>query len=105
MALLSMRKFAKVTGISYYNIKKYIEDGVIKADENGMLESSESIRILRKELNEGIKHYAVFLSSSPLVKDGIKELMNKENAVEVKSYDSIIIEYNKSLTDKSVGRG
>ncbi len=27
MALLSMRKFAKVTGISYYNIKKYIEDG------------------------------------------------------------------------------
>jgi hypothetical protein len=102
MALLSMRKFAKVTGISYYNIKKYIEDGVIKADENGMLESSESIRILRKELNEGIKHYAVFLSSSPLVKDGIKELMNKENAVEVKSYDSIIIEYNKSLTDKSV---
>lgn len=103
MALLSMRKFAKVTGISYYNIKKYIEDGVIKADENGMLESSESIRILKKELNEGIKHYAVFLSFSSSVNDGIRELMKVENAVEVKSYDSIIIEYNKSLTDKSVG--
>ena len=57
MALLSMRKFAKVTGISYYNIKKYIEDGVIKADENGMLESSESIRILRKESRLILENY------------------------------------------------
>lgn len=102
MALLSMRKFAKVTGISYYNIKKYIEDGVIAADENGMIDSAESIKILKNELKEGIKHYAVFLSFSSSTKDEIKKLMDKENAVEVKSYDSIILEYNRSLQDKSV---
>lgn len=102
MALLSIRKFAKVTGISYYNIKKYIEDGIIVADENGMIDSSESIKILKNELREGIKHYAVFLSFSSSTKDGIKKLMDKENAVEVKSYDSIILEYNRSLQDKSV---
>lgn len=102
MALLSMRKFARVTGISYYNIKKYIEDGIIVADENGMIESAESIKILKNELREGIKYYAIFLSSSLSAKDGIKKLMDKENAVEVKSYDSIILEYNRSLQDKSV---
>lgn len=102
MALLSMRKFAKVTGISYYNIKKYIEDGIIVADENGMIESAESIKILKNELREGIKHYAVFLSFSSSIRDGIRNLMDRENAVEVKSYDSIILEYNRSLQEKSV---
>ena len=56
MALLSMRKFAKVTGISYYNIKKYIEDGVITSDENGMVDSSESINLnSAKNYNEVIE--------------------------------------------------
>lgn len=102
MALLSMRKFAKVTGISYYNIKKYIEDGIIVADENGMIDSAESIKILKKELKGGIKHYTVFLSSSLSAKDGIKKLMDRENAIEVKSYNSIILAYNQSLQEKSV---
>lgn len=102
MALLSMRKFAKVTGISYYNIKKYIEDGVIKADENGMIESSEHIKILIRELREGVKHYTIFFVPSLAAKEGVKKLMDKENAIEVKNYDSICLEYNRALQAKSI---
>lgn len=102
MALLSMRKFAKVTGISYYNIKKYIEDGVIKADENGMIESSEHIKILKRELREGVKHYTIFFVPSLAVKDGVKKLMSKENAIEVQNYGSICLDYNRALLEKSV---
>lgn len=102
MALLSMRKFAKVTGISYYNIKKYIEEGVIVADENGMIESSENIKILKRELREGVKHYAIFFVPSLAAKEGVKKLMEKENVIEVKNYDSICLEYNRVLQEKAV---
>lgn len=97
-----MRKFAKVTGISYYNIKKYIEDGVITADVNGMIESSEHIKILKRELREGVKHYTIFFVPSLAAKDGVKKLMNKENAIEVQNYDSICLDYNRALLEKSV---
>lgn len=103
MARLNMRKFAKVNGISYYNAKKYLEDGIIHQDENNMIDSGECIRILRKELQDSLKHYAVFLTlDNQNIIDDIRKMMNKEEAVEVHNFDEICIKYNKSLQEYAV---
>lgn len=103
MALLNMRKFAKVNGISYYNMKKYVEDGIIRQDENGMIDSGECIRILRKELQDSLKHYTVYLTpNNQMVVDSIRTMMDDEAAVEVSSFDGVCIRYNKALQERAV---
>ena len=106
MALLSLRKFAKVTGITVPTIKKLIGEGVIVKDENsGLIDSREILNIYRDKLRKNINHYTIFLwfdIYGHFVDEDIKRIMDNEDAVEVSSFDDICILFNQSLQEKTI---
>ena len=104
MALLSLRKFAKMNGISTATAQKLIEEGVISKDRSGMIDSKESIRIYRDKLRRSINHYTMFLvinACKGTIEDDIRKLMSNENAVEVSCFDDICVKFNEALQEKA----
>lgn len=106
MALLSLRKFAKVTGITVPTVKKLIGKGVIVEDENsGLIDSREILNIYRDKLRKNINHYTIFLwfdIYGHSVDEDIKRIMDNEDAVEVSSFDDICVLFNQSLQEKTM---
>lgn len=106
MALLSLRKFAKVTGITVPTVKKLIGEGIIVKDENsGLIDSREILNIYRDKLRKNINHYTIFLwfdIYEHCVDEDIRRIMDNEDAVEVSSFDDICILFNQSLQEKTM---
>lgn len=106
MALMSLRKFAKVSGITVPTIKKLVDSGVITRDENsGLIDSKEIIKMYRDKLLRNVKHYTVILWFDKYGHSGwedIKRIMDNGDAVEVSCFDDICVLFNQSLQEKTL---